>query len=233
MVFWSTHCSPCLKELRRMNMLAQEHPEISFVWVSGQDDEKKIGKLADTLTAIHFIHDPDSTVWHEFNPESWGVAYAFDKSGTQFLKGYSSEITDGNINSIAMEKSITRRHSRIGYQFNFDTEVGFGAHEFSYIPHDNGEEVQLTNKSATSLVNYLLTSLYGNKVEIVERNEANASTPVKMIRLRLRYDEEQKKAAFERFLKMFCAGYGIVLDLEKSADGEVQKVIVDYSGYSG
>jgi thiol-disulfide isomerase/thioredoxin len=230
-VFWSTRCSPCLKELPVMNQFARLNPKMNFIWVSSENEDAVL-RSTDSSTNMKFINDADSTIWKKFNPTGWGVGFAFSAAGDMLWHGYTSEITEEMLSAITEGRSIERKKYRFGIEYLMVNEVGFGDYVFSIIDHEDGEEWRLKNKPMSSLISVLVHAIYG-QVEIIELGAERASTPIKLS-VRFRFDKGERASSFLKFLKMLCGGYDIQLTVgESREDGLKTIVVIDYTKYSG
>lgn len=229
--FWSTHCSPCVGDLPVMNHFAGKRKNLAFVWVSALKDED-VTDFADSLTNISFIHDPDSVIWNEFDPKLWGEVFAFSAAGELIWHGSTYEITEGILSSIEQGIAPERKKHRFSMEYSVQNDVGYGESEFTAIPHDDGEELRVKNKSLSALLRTLARGAYGNDVQIVSLHEERAMAPVSL-RVRFRCAREERSEARARLLKMLCAGYDIGLTIGETRDHGLQQVVVlDFGKFS-
>lgn len=229
--FWSTHCSPCIKELPVMNQFAGKRPKLAFVWVNALKDED-VSRFADSLTNISFVYDPDSLIWKDFGPNLWGEVFAFSATGEQIWHGSTYEITEEILSAIEQGISPERKKHRFAMEYSVQNDGGYGDSEFSAITHDDGEELRVKNNTFAALLKTLAKMAYGGNVRIVTLHEERAASPV-ILRVRFRCAYEDRREARARLLKMLCAGYDVGLTVGESRDNGLEKVVVmDYGKFS-
>lgn len=229
--FWSTRCSPCIKELPVMNQFAGKRPKISFVWVNALKDED-VTCFAGSLMNISFVHDPDSLIWKDFDPKIWGEVFAFSAAGKLLWHGSTYEITEEILSSIEQGIAPKRKKHRFAVEYSVQNDVGYGGGEYSVEPHDDGEELLVKKHSFASLLEMLAQMAYGGDVRVVALHEARAAAPV-TLRVRYRCAREERREARARLLKMLCAGYDVGLTVSESRDNGMQKeVVLDYGEFS-
>jgi hypothetical protein len=229
--FWSTRCSPCIKDIGVMNQLAGKRPNLTFVWVNALKDEDVSG-FADSLENISFVYDPDSLIWKEFGPKLWGEVFSFSPAGELLWHGSTYEITEEILSSIEQGVVTERKKHRFAMEYSVQNDVGYGDSEFSAIPHDDGEELRLKHNTFSDLIKTLVNGAFGNDIRIVTLYEERAATPVSL-RVRFRCAREDRREARARLLKMLCAGYDIGLTVGETREHGLQPVVlIDYGKFS-
>jgi hypothetical protein len=215
-----------------MDAIAKSNPEISFIWISAED-ENKISEYTDSLTYLRFVNDKDSVIWKEFNPTGWGIGYAFGDNGNLLWHGYTSELTDEILSSVLSGSRVERKSYTFGVEYTVAHKVGFGEYSTSVIPHEDGQEWRFENKPITSLIGMLVRGIYGNDVKIISLGAERAATPISFS-VRFHYAEGEWKSTFRRFLNMLCGGYNIQMSFgDDREEGLTNVVVIDYTGYSG
>ena len=224
-VFWSTHCGPCLADLPPMNTHAGRMPGLNFIWVSAETDAR-LERLADTLTNIHYVVDRDSVSWRLFDPGLWGVGFAFDRKGGALWHGYAAELSESMLTQISAETRTEKKPHRFGLEYRVTNGVDYKDSQISVGNSDDSEEWELQNKYFTSILGVLVQGGYGGRTEIVYLHPEHASAFVNM-KLRIRYGTLPKQEARQRALKMLCAAYDIGLEVGEPREDGTHKVVLD------
>jgi thiol-disulfide isomerase/thioredoxin len=80
--FWASWCGPCIQELPSLLQFQREHPEVTVLAVSIDEDEDAYKRfLATRHVNLITVRDPDQTAASKFSTEMWPETYAIDRNG--------------------------------------------------------------------------------------------------------------------------------------------------------
>ena len=231
MIFWSHKCSPCLREMPRIDSIAEAVKDrAQFKYVNSEDYDPKI--YQEKYVNLSFLWDKDSVIWKKYNPTAWGIVVIEDGNNMEMWKGYTYQITDRLLETLMAGDEVEVMSPKYVVNMSVEQSVEPGPSEIAYDPDAEGLHMAIKNKTIGAVFRHILRSIHGFNANITSIDELNANIPHNIT---LKVDcsrAEAKRLVLNRLLRMLAGGYNVDIVLKNPDQEHVPRnIVIDYSEY--